>query len=150
MFSELVPLVRASEKVVLTLTMQGETMSIVVVPVIKNPTDGALTTPLALSASPAELDAGFADAVATVTDARQSLAEQAEATKSILDAAKSTQSVKATKALVKASPSSASSSADASDEDDESDEGANAGTEAKAEPAQPAEPAGTNLSDLLG
>jgi PRTRC genetic system protein E len=150
MFSELVPLVRASEKVVLTLSMQGDTMSVVVVPVVKNPADGALTTPLALAASPAELDAGFADAVSTVTDARQSLAEQAEATKSILDAAKSTQSAKATKALVKASPTSTSSAADADDEDGEDGEGgATPGSVAKAEPAQAAEPAGTNLADLL-
>ncbi|CAG2159741.1 PRTRC system protein E [Cupriavidus numazuensis] len=150
MFSELVPLVRASEKVVLTLTMQGDMMSVVVVPVVKNPTDGALATPLALSASPAELDAGFADAVSTVTDAHRSLAEQAEATKSILDAAKSTQSAKATKALIKASPTSTSSEADANDEDGEDGEGdAKPGNEAKAEPAQPAEPLGTNLADLL-
>ncbi len=113
MFSQLVPLVQSSEKVVLTLTMQGDSMSVAVVPVIKNPTDGALMTPLALTASPAELDAGFADVVSAVTDAHLSLAEQAEATKSILDAAKSTQSAKATKALVKASPTSASSAADA-------------------------------------
>lgn len=150
MFSQLVPLVQSSEKVVLTLTMQGDAMSVVVVPVIKNPTDGALMTPLALTASPAELDAGFADAVSAVTDAHLSLAEQAEATKSILDAAKSTQSAKATKALVKASPTSTSSAVDADDEDGEGAEGSAAsGDEAKAEPVQPAESAGTNLADFL-
>jgi PRTRC genetic system protein E len=94
--------VRAADKVVLTLTMTGDAMTVVVMPVIKNAADAALTTPLSLTATPTELDAEFAATVTGVTDAHRSLAEQAEATKSILDAAKSTQSSKATKALAKA------------------------------------------------
>lgn len=116
MFTELVPLVRASDKVVITLTMHGDAMSVVVLPVIKNAADAALTTPLSLSATPAELDAEFAATVAGVTASHRSLAEQAEATKSILDAAKTTQSSKATKALTKAAKP-----ADIDDADDEAD-----------------------------
>ncbi|MCO4865775.1 conserved hypothetical protein [Cupriavidus taiwanensis] len=118
MFTELAALVRESEKVVVTLTMQGDTMSVVVVPVIKNAADAALSTPLALSATPAELDEGFAAAVAGVSAARQSLAEQAEATKSILEAAKSSQSTKATKALTKAAGTTATTSDDDDGDDD--------------------------------
>lgn len=152
MFTELAALVRASEKVVVTLTMQGDLMSVVVVPVIKNAADAALTTPLALSATPAELDEGFAQALAGVTAARQSLAEQAEATKSILEAAKSSQSSKATKALAKAAaPSGASDASDSQqDSEDESNPQGGAGGEAstKVEGSAPAS-GGTDLASLL-
>ncbi|MEM5432342.1 conserved protein of unknown function (plasmid) [Cupriavidus taiwanensis] len=149
MFTELAALVRASEKVVVTLTMQGDLMSVVVVPVIKNAADAALTTPLALSATPAELDEGFAQALASVTAARQSLAEQAEATKSILEAAKSSQSSKATKALVKAAaPSDASDSSDAEEGDSKPQEAAGGDASAKAE-GSAATSGGTDLASLL-
>ncbi|WP_343878899.1 PRTRC system protein E, partial [Cupriavidus pauculus] len=142
------PLVRACDKVVLTLTMQGDTMSVVVMPVIKDAADPALTRPLMLSATPAELDAEFATAVTSVTESHRSLAEQAEATRSILDAAKSTQSSKATKALTKAASSSTSDATSDTGDDDESESGAGAQPEAKADPSAPAS-TGTDLASLL-
>lgn len=149
MFTELAALVRASEKVVVTLTMQGDLMSVVVVPVIKNAADAALTTPLALSATPAELDEGFAQALAGVSAARQSLAEQAEATKSILEAAKSSQSSKATKALAKAAaPSDASDSQDDSEDESKPQDGAGGEASTKVESSAPAS-GGTDLASLL-
>lgn len=148
MFTQLIPLVRASEKVVLTLTMQGDKMSVVVMPVIKDATDPALTMPLSLSATPAELDAEFAAAVTSVTEAHRSLAEQAEATRSILDAAKSTQSSKATKALAKAASPSTSDAASDNGDDDESEPGDGAPTPAKADASAPAS-SGTDLASLL-
>lgn len=149
MFTELAALVRASEKVVVTLTMQGDLMSVVVVPVIKNAADAALATPLALSATPAELDEGFAQALAGVTAARQSLAEQAEATKSILEAAKSSQSSKATKALAKAAaPSDASDSQQDSEDESKPQGGAGGEASTKVESSAPAS-GGTDLASLL-
>lgn len=149
MFTELAPLVRAADKVVLTLTMTGDAMTVVVMPVIKNAADAALTTPLSLTATPAELDAEFAATLTGVTDAHRSLAEQAEATKSILDAAKSTQSSKATKALAKAATPSGGA---ADDGDDDAEEGGStavdAKLEAKADTAAPAN-TGTDLASLL-
>ncbi|WP_244789327.1 PRTRC system protein E [Cupriavidus pauculus] len=149
MFTELAPLVRAADKVVLTLTMTGDAMTVVVMPVIKNAADAALTTPLSLTATPTELDAEFAATLTGVTDAHRSLAEQAEATKSILDAAKSTQSSKATKALAKAATPSGGA---ADDGDDDAEEGgstsADAKVEAKADTAAPAN-TGTDLASLL-
>lgn len=130
MFTELAPLVRAADKVVLTLTMTGDAMTVVVMPVIKNAADAALTTPLSLTATPAELDAEFAATLTGVTDAHRSLAEQAEATKSILDAAKSTQSSKATKALAKAATPSGGA---ADDGDDDAEEGGSTAVDAKVE-----------------
>ncbi|WP_066732867.1 PRTRC system protein E [Cupriavidus sp. D384] len=148
MFTQLIPLVRASDKVVLTLTMQGDTMSVVVMPVIKDAADPALSRPLILSATPAELDAEFAAAVTSVTEAHRSLAEQAEATKSILDAATSAQSSKATKALAKAaSPSTSDATSDAGDKD-EAESGGGAQPETKADASTPAS-TGTDLASLL-
>ncbi|AAP86060.1 ParB-related ThiF-related cassette protein E domain-containing protein (plasmid) [Cupriavidus necator H16] len=146
MFTELVPLVRASDKVVVTLSMHGDVMSVVVLPVIKNAADAALTSPLVLSATPADLDAEFAAAVTSVSESHRSLAEQAEATKSILDAAKSTQSSNATKALAKAASPSASESESASDDDADADDAAQ--TEADAKVSAPSS-VGTDLASLL-
>ncbi|KDP88097.1 hypothetical protein CF70_032680, partial [Cupriavidus sp. SK-3] len=99
MFQELVPLVAACDKVVLTLSMKGDVMAVVVAPVVSKAADAALATPLALTASPAELDEGFAQAIASVSVTHRSLAEQVEATASILKAAASAQTAKAQKAL---------------------------------------------------
>lgn len=150
MFTELAPLVRATDKVVITLSMTGDAMSVVVMPVIKNAADAALTTPVSLTATPAELDAEFAVAITAVTDAHRSLAEQAEATKSILDAAKTTQSSKATKALAKAASPSNEGSSGESDEDDEDGDtpAADVKAEAKADAGASAS-AGTDLASLL-
>ncbi|SDD58309.1 PRTRC system protein E [Cupriavidus sp. YR651] len=147
MFTQLAPMVRTCEKVVITLAMQGDTMSVVVVPVVKNPADAALTMPLALSATPEELDAGFAEVVRGTTESRKSLAEQAEATNSILDAAKASQSNKATKALTKANSSeSSNASDDSSEEDGDEKPVAQAATDATA-PAVAS--TGTDLSLLI-
>jgi PRTRC genetic system protein E len=149
MFTELAPLVRAADKVVLTLTMTGDAMTVVVMPVIKNAADAALTMPLSLTATPAELDAEFAATLTGVTDAHRSLAEQAEATKSILDAAKSTQSSKATKALTKAASPSGGAADDGDDDAEEAGStAADAKVEAKADTAAPAN-TGTDLASLL-
>jgi len=81
MFQELVPLVKASDKVVITLSMKGDDMTVVVAPTVSKPDDAALVAPIALTATPAELDAEFANAIGGVTQARQGLAEQVESTK---------------------------------------------------------------------
>ncbi|WP_414224941.1 PRTRC system protein E [Cupriavidus necator] len=69
--------------------MKGDAMAVVVAPVVSKAADAALATPLALTASPAELDEGFAQAIASVSVSHRSLAEQVEATASILNAATS-------------------------------------------------------------
>ncbi|WP_020201344.1 PRTRC system protein E [Cupriavidus sp. WS] len=147
MFQELVPLVRASDKLVLTLTMVGDEMSVVVAPVAKTAIDGALTTPLALKATPVELDEGFAAAVRAVTESHRSLTEQAEATSLILDAAKASQSAKATKAIAKPSASSAQGS---NADDDDSDDGEDRDSDVSSAPAPvQAGSSGTDLASLL-
>lgn len=155
MFQELVPLVAACDKVVLTLSMKGDAMAVVVAPVVSKAADAALATPLALTASPAELDEGFAQAIASVSVTHRSLAEQAEATASILKAAASAQTAKAQKALTKANGKVAPTSP--STEGDEEDAAGNGAADDAGSGQAPAPtttqssatPAGTNLADLL-
>ena len=155
MFQELVPLVAACDKVVLTLSMKGDVMAVVVAPVVSKAADAALATPLALTASPAELDEGFAQAIASVSVTHRSLAEQVEATASILKAATSAQTAKAQKALTKANGKDAPTSPVADDDEEESAGSAQADDEGSGQaPASTttqssAVPAGTNLADLL-
>ncbi|KAI3602157.1 hypothetical protein D8I24_3458 (plasmid) [Cupriavidus necator H850] len=113
--------------------------------------DAALATPLALTASPVELDEGFAQAIALVSVSHRSLADQVEATASILNAATSAQSTKAQKALSKANSQPVASSSDdegRADGMDDNDEGE--GKAAGPVPQAPSpELSGTNLADLL-
>lgn len=70
--------------------------------------EAALTKDLTLTASPEEFDDGFVQALQGYREVRASLTEQAEATKEVLDAAKSASAKKATEAIAKASKSAVS------------------------------------------
>jgi PRTRC genetic system protein E len=65
----------------------------------------ALTKDLTLTASPEDFDAGFVVALQGYREVRDSLTEQAEATREVLEAAKSVSAKKATEAMTKASKS---------------------------------------------
>lgn len=65
----------------------------------------ALTKDLTLTASPEDFDAGFVAALQGYREVRDSLTEQAEATREVLEAAKSVSAKKATEAMTKASKS---------------------------------------------
>ncbi|MDO3615393.1 PRTRC system protein E [Ralstonia pseudosolanacearum] len=158
MFQELVPLVKASDKVVITLSMKGDDMTVVVAPTVSKPDDAALVAPIALTATPAELDAEFANAIGGVTQARQGLAEQVESTKAVIQAATVAQSNKATKALAKSNrtnPKLPAPKSEGTDDDDVTDveatETSSGATGASAAGAQGGEKSsGTSLADLLG
>lgn len=87
----------------------------------------ALTKDLTLTASPEDFDAGFVQALQGYREVRASLTEQAEATREVLEAAKSVSAKKATEAMTKASKSSSSAAkpapsttaGEAGDDDDE-------------------------------
>lgn len=66
--------------------------------------EGALSQPLALTATAAELDAQFADAIGTFSASRKSLVEQMETTAAVIAAAKQESAGKAVKALTKSAP----------------------------------------------
>lgn len=72
----------------------------------------ALSKALSLTATPQEFDAGFVEALRGYSDVRHSLAEQAEATKEVLEAARQASVKKAGDAASKAAkPAAAASNA---------------------------------------
>ncbi|MCL2591253.1 MAG: PRTRC system protein E [Betaproteobacteria bacterium] len=71
----------------------------------KESSEAALSKPLSLTATPAEFDTGFVTALKDFREARQSLAEQAEATCEYLEAAKEAQTKKVGVAVTKAAQS---------------------------------------------
>ncbi|KXV16512.1 hypothetical protein CR51_00875 [Caballeronia megalochromosomata] len=160
MFAAIEPLLCHCTKLTLSLQMKGDEMLVCVMP-HGTAKDAAMLHPLALTATAAELEAGFVDALAAYTGAHASLAEQVAATTAILEAATTTQVSKATKTLAKDSkpalPAPGRSSTDADTDDDDasdSNEGqstaptassASASSDASAEPAS----TGTNLASLF-
>lgn len=84
-------------------------MTVHVIPKPKKDVDEpALTKALSLTATPQELDAGFVDALRGYREVRHSLAEQVEATKEVLEAAKLASVKKAGDAASKAAKPAAS------------------------------------------
>jgi PRTRC genetic system protein E len=154
MFVSIEPLLRSCTKLTLSLQMKGNDVVVFVKPE-GSVNDAAMLQPLVLTASAAELDAGFADALAGYTGVRASLADQIAATTAILEAAQKTQVTKATKALSNGKAKTADSAAVVSSDDDD-DQDANAEGEhstASTTPLPSAAPAveksGTDLTSLF-
>lgn len=162
MFQVLEQLVRSTGKLSVTLRMDGDQMVVVAIP----QTDGkdkeaALRQPLVLTGMPAELDAGFAEALVSYAGARRSLVEQVAATTAIIQAAEQDQAGKAKKTIAKNSkpalpaPSKASTSnGEPEDEDNEAEVGGNSSEAAgqsspAAEVTAAAKRAGTDMNSLL-
>jgi PRTRC genetic system protein E len=70
----------------------------------KDADDPALTKALTLTATPQEFDEGFIAALKGYRETRQSLADQVEATREVLEAAKAASVKRATEASTKARP----------------------------------------------
>jgi PRTRC genetic system protein E len=68
----------------------------------KDADEPALAQPLSLTATPQEFDAGFIDALSGYRETRLNLAQQAEATKAVLEAARAASVKKASQAAAKA------------------------------------------------
>jgi PRTRC genetic system protein E len=104
MFDELYVLA-AGASLTLTISADHKTgrMTINVIPrPNKDADEPALTQALSLTATPQEFDEGFVAALQGYREARQSLADQVEATKEVLEAAKLASVRKATEANTKA------------------------------------------------
>jgi PRTRC genetic system protein E len=158
MFVAIEPLLRHCTKLTLSLQMKGDEMVVCVMPQ-GTANDAAMLQPLALTATAAELEAGFINALAAYTGAHASLAEQVAATTAILEAAKTTQVSKATNTLAKGSSkpalaASGRSTTDADNHDDDASDSAegpstapsaSSASEASAEPTD----IGTNLASLF-
>ncbi len=72
----------------LTITVQGDDLRVVVLPKPKDGANAALSTPLALTASPAELDEKFVATLSSYTASRKSLETTLEETTNFMEAAK--------------------------------------------------------------
>jgi PRTRC genetic system protein E len=156
MFQQLEALVRASGKLQLVIKMDGDKMAVVVVPQ-GDSKEGALRQPLVLTSTAAELDEGFAAAIASYSSAHASLSEQVAVTTAILQEAEKGQVSKAQKSLAKGgktSTSPAAAAAGGEDRDEDEDDGGES-SEASASTSTPAsapaadKPAGTDLFALL-
>lgn len=104
MFEELFTLA-AGASLTLTISADPKTgrMTINVIPrPNKDADEPALTKALSLSATPQEFDEGFVAAIRGYREARQSLTDQVEATKEVLEAAKAASAKKAADASTKA------------------------------------------------
>lgn len=104
MFTELYQLALGAA---LTLTISAdEKKGRMTVNVIPKPRDGAgeaaLSTPLVLTATPEEFDAAFVAVLAGYRRSHASLAQQAQVTQELLDAARAASAKKATGAVAKA------------------------------------------------
>ena len=112
MFEELFALACSTT---LTMTVSADEKSgrltVNVIPKAKSDAaEPALAQPLSLTAIPQEFDTGFIDALRGFREVRQSLAQQAEATKEVIEAAKAASVKKASDATTKvAAPKPAAS-----------------------------------------
>lgn len=86
-FQELLSLLKGDTKLRLDLSANGEELTVVVQPMGCSSSDAMLRVPLVITATAAELDAEFASALTDYTAARQSLAQQVEATNAAIQAA---------------------------------------------------------------
>ncbi|AOY97579.1 hypothetical protein BKK79_37220 (plasmid) [Cupriavidus sp. USMAA2-4] len=152
-FQDLLPLLQGCEKLNLSLTLKGDSLTILVGPQPKKGSDAALLTPLVLTATAAQLDEGFAGALAAYSDERKSLAEQVEATNAVIASARNAQTDKAAKAISQANRGKGKTPApaDPEDADDDDDTQTDSASQTSAPAAAPAasEPPGTDLSSLI-
>jgi len=125
MFEELYALATSAT---LTMTLSADEKSgRLTINVIPKPRkdvgEPALAQPLSLTATPQEFDAGFIEILRGYREDRRSLAQQAEATKEVIEAAKAASVKKASEATAKAkaSPAKPPSSAKSADGDGRDD-----------------------------
>lgn len=123
-FQELKSLLNGCAALAVTLSSSREgAVTVTVRPTPKDAKDAkdaeALTIPLVLTGTAEELDAQFVGLLQSYAEEHQSLAEQLEATRNILEAAKKDASKKAEGAVRKSAPAKMTLAAD--DDDDETE-----------------------------
>lgn len=125
MFTALAGIIGENEEITVKITAPGKDgrMKVVVMPKTEKGSNIALAQPLALAATPQDLDSGFVGALMEFGASRTGLKEQVAVTATIMAAAQKTEAGKATKALQKSTqpgPKSAPVDNDhASDEHDD-------------------------------
>lgn len=105
MFTELAPLAKSTTLNVI-VTAEGENLRVIVMPkAAKEGENPALSTPLSLVGTPAELDAQFATIITGYTASRTSLEEALLASQTVMEAAKKDSVSAAAKKTTKAATS---------------------------------------------
>lgn len=100
----------------MTITAQGDDLRVVVLPKPKDGANAALSTPLALTASAAELDEKFVATLSSYTASRKSLDEQLEESTNFMEAAKQAAKDSAKKSVASPVKQTASASATKTEE----------------------------------
>lgn len=101
-FSEISGLLANSSVITVSVADAGAgNITVTVIPKPKSSDTGALSAPLCLTGTTEELDAQFARLVGNYSAALQSLDEQLEAAKAVIEAAKKESATKAAKAVTK-------------------------------------------------
>lgn len=139
MFVALMQLKTQCPSLNVNITFEGDGLTVLVLPKGKGG-DAALLTPLRLSGTAEELEAGFFEAIAKFGNVRQSVAEQVEATTAVLEAARKESANKAANAIKKSAKTGSSPKVDPTDDDDDLDQQneGGAGSETPADSAQSA------------
>ncbi|MCU6502349.1 PRTRC system protein E [Rugamonas sp. A1-17] len=156
MFTALHEIIKAGDSLTLEVSPgPSGTMKVIVKPALGKAKIPELAMPLMLCATPAELDAGFLDAVMRYQAPRLDLAAQVSSTTALLGQAKKDQATRAVKALQSTATASTAtnlSSEGSDNEDDEEDNDSNPPPKAP-QVANVSETStaqsGTNLSTLL-
>jgi PRTRC genetic system protein E len=150
MFQELQALIQSSESIVLTMAKASEgRITVTVLPKSKqDANEPKLATPLQLTGTPEELDQEFGTLLTSYTEIRATLAEQAEATETILNEAKKASEKKATKAIAKPAANTESKGPEKSGEETPDDE--NGSNDSKPETPDAEQPAAVDSDNLWG
>lgn len=163
MFTALAGIIGENEEITVKITGAGKDgrMKVVVMPKAEKGSNLALAQPLALAATPQELDSGFVGTLMEFGASRTGLKEQVAVTATILSAAQQSEAGKATKALQskgsKPEPKSEAVGNDGDDDDLSNDADAGTGNDildegapaATAPPTPPAKAKANDNDDLL-
>jgi PRTRC genetic system protein E len=122
MFAALASILSPNQTLDLSITLAADgSMKVIVKPQLVKGTNVSLAIPLALSATPQELDADFVGSLMQYADQRTSLQQQVEVTATIMAEAKATEVTKASKAIKSNAKPAAKSASNAGDDHDDGD-----------------------------
>ena len=127
MFAALASILAKNQTLDISITLVADgSMKVIVKPQLVKGTNASLAIPLALAATPQELDADFVGSLMQYAAERTSLQQQVDVTATIIAEAKASEVGKASKAIKSgAKPSDKKENADADDAEDEGGDGDN-------------------------
>lgn len=122
MFAALASILSPNQTLDLSITLTADgSMKVVVKPQLVKGSNVSLAIPLALAATPQELDTDFVGSLMQFAGQRTSLQQQVEVTATIIAEAKATEVTKATKAIGKSSSKPAAKAVGKAEDDQDGD-----------------------------